>query len=183
MESSRKPRGAVVEEVRTGWYLIFTKSKDEITAEQNLKRQGFQIYLPFIQQHRRKQNVYQIVNDPLFPRYLFVHLTSGADDWSKIRSTRGCITLVRFGVYPARVPDALIQQLKQEEQARLLHPTTKTPNFKPGDKVQIIDGVLANYQGIVGIKNSQQRITLLLQIAEGHTRSVNVSVHQIKMAD
>ncbi len=170
-------------DMHTGWYLIFTKSRNEATAELNLKRQGFEIYLPFIQQHKRHRNAYQVVNKSLFPRYVFVHLNSEADDWSKNSFNKRLCFISALCSLPARVPDTLIEQLKQEEKMRLMQPITETPNLKPGDKVQIIDGVLANYHGVVKLKNSEQRVTLLLEIAEKHTRCVNLSIHQVKLAE
>ncbi|EKD54133.1 MAG: transcriptional activator RfaH [uncultured bacterium] len=170
----------MVKDARTGWYLVFTKPKQEAAAESHLQRQGFQIYFPLLKQYKHRGNLYQQVIEPLFPRYLFIHLNSDSDDWSKVRSTRGCVSLIRFGLLPARVPDALVPQLKKTEDLRLLPAKSAAPDFKPGDRVQVIDGLLADYEGIVEIKNSQQRVTLLLRIAEGHTRSVNLSVHQVR---
>lgn len=165
---------------RAGWYLVFTKPNRETIAEQHLQRQGFDIYLPLLQQHKRCRNLYQVVTEPLFPRYLFIHLHSGVDDWSKIRSTQGCVSLVRFGPLPACVPENLIEQLKRDEETRVIQNRKSTPDFKPGDHVQVVDGALINYKGIVKAKNSEQRITLLLSVTEGYTHSVNLSVHQIK---
>lgn len=164
---------------QTGWYLVLTKPRHEDIAQTHLQRQGFHIYYPLLQQHKRRRNLYQVVTEPLFPRYLFIQLNSDVQDWSKIRSTRGCISLVRFGQLPARIPDDLIEKLKQDEKKRIIDQSI--PDFKPGDRVQIMDGVLSNYEGIVEMKNSQQRITLLLTIAENHTRRVNLSVHQVKI--
>ena len=171
-------------DTRVGWYLIFTKPRHESIALLNLERQGFATYLPVLQQHKRIRRLYQVVTEPLFPRYLFISLSTEIDDWSKIRSTRGCVSLVRFGLLPARVPDDLIVQLQSKEAERLIkQEQSRAPHFKLGDKVRVIDGLLANYEGIVEMKNSQQRITLLLTIAENHTRRVNLSMNQIEMVD
>jgi transcriptional antiterminator RfaH len=179
-----KDRGDRVTDTHRGWYLVLTKARHETVATLNLQRQGFHTYLPLFQEHKRRRNLYQIVTGPLFPRYLFICLNAQIHDWSKIRSTRGCISLVRFGALPARVPDALVERLQQDEATRLIQNDKEcAPDFKPGDRVQVLGGVLANYEGIVEIKNSRERITLLLTIAEGHTRRVNLSVHQVKIAD
>lgn len=175
-----KDRGYTVKDAQTEWYLVFTKPKQEIIAKSNLERQGFHTYLPLLQLHKRRNNIYHIVTEPLFQRYLFIDLNSQVDDWSKIRSTRGCISLVRFGTLPARVPSYLIEQLKHDENKQLSEPRASVPDFQPGDRVQVVDGVLVNYEGIVAVKNNQQRITLLLTISEGHTRAVNLSIHQVK---
>ncbi len=162
------------------WYLVFTKPHHENIAKLNLERQGFHTYLPLCQQHKRKRNVYQIVTEPLFPRYLFISLGSQINDWGKIRSTRGCVSLVRFGTLPARIPTTLVEKIRQSEADQRQQKKLSTPDFKPGDRVQVIDGVLANYEGIVEIKNNHERITLLLIIAEEHTCRVNLSVHQVQ---
>lgn len=172
-----------MKDAHTGWYLVFTKANQETIATMNLERQGFDTYFPLLQQHKRRRNIYQAVSEPLFPRYLFVHLNAETDDWSKIRSTRGCLSLVKFGTFPARVPDKLIEQLKLHESDRVLQNNASTPEFKPGDHVKIIDGVLSNYKGIVALKNSQERITILLTITENHTCRVNVSIHQVMGAN
>ena len=169
-----------MKDMHSGWYLVFTKSNHENIAKINLERQGFHIYLPFLQQHKHQRSLYRVVTEPLFPRYLFIHLQPEIDDWSKVRSTRGCVALVRFGTLPARVPDTLVNQLKQSDIARQIQNPSNTPDFKAGDHVQVIAGILANYEGIVALKNTQQRITLLLNIAEGHTRYVSLSVNQVK---
>ena len=169
-------------DTHTGWYLVFTKPSHENIAKLNLDRQGFITYLPLLQQHKRRRNLYKLVAEPLFPRYLFICLDSKLDDWSKIRSTRGCVSLVRFGALPAQIPKVLIEKLQQDEANQSIQKKASTPDFKSGDRIQIMDGMLVNYEGIVETKNSQQRITLLLDIAENHTRRVNLSIHQIKAA-
>ncbi|HLB43321.1 MAG TPA: transcription/translation regulatory transformer protein RfaH [Gammaproteobacteria bacterium] len=173
----------MVKESHIGWYLVYTKPRHETVAKINLERQGFDTYLPLLQQHQRIQDFYKMVTKPLFPRYLFICLSSEIDDWSKIHSTRGCVSLVRFGTWPARVPDVLIEYLQREEAARFAQPVTNTPDFKAGDSVRVLDGILVGYEGIVEVKNSQQRITLLLTVTQHHTRRVNLSVNQIEMVD
>src|SRR3990167_4520011 len=114
----------------TGWYLVHAKHNLEDKAKLNLERQGFCTYLPLLQQHKHRRNIYRVVSGPLFPGYLFVRLNAGFDDWSKIRSTIGCIALVRFGIFPARVPDILIEQLQNCEESRLINAKKTTPDFK-----------------------------------------------------
>lgn len=171
-------------ESQTGWYLVYTKPRQELDAKINLERQKFTTYLPLQKQPIRKYGVYQVVTKPLFPRYLFIYLSSGIDDWSKIHSTRGCVSLVQFGTCPARVPQLLIEYLKKEETDRISKQTiTSIPNFKVGDRIRILDGILSDYEGIVQVKNSQQRISVLLIIAENHTRRIDLSANQIKMVN
>ena len=172
-----------MQDVHSGWYLVYTKPRQENIAVLNLQHQGFKTYLPLLKQHKRVRQTYQLVIEPCFPRYLFILLHSGIDDWSKIRSTSGCISLVRFGALPARVPDDLVNYLQQADDKKLNQPTNSTPDFQLGSRVRIIDGILVNYEGIVEAKNNRDRITLLLNISEKHTCQVDLSVNQITWAD
>ncbi|NIN33844.1 MAG: transcription/translation regulatory transformer protein RfaH, partial [Gammaproteobacteria bacterium] len=56
------------------WYLIHTKPRQEKLAEENLERQGYEIYLPMAEIRRKRRGRSVRVIDPMFPRYLFIHL-------------------------------------------------------------------------------------------------------------
>jgi len=172
-----------VRDTHTGWYLVLTKPNQENTAKLNLERQGFSVYSPTITQLKHKRNIYQMITEPLFPRYIFIHLDSKMEDWSKIRSTRGCVTLVRFGMLPARIPESLIETLKADEANRLTQAPPKAPSIKMGDHVRIVGGILKDYEGIVQATCGQKRIILLLTIAEGHTQGINLSINDVRIAN
>ncbi len=157
------------------WYLIYTKPRQERTAEENLQRQNYQTYLPWMQRHQRRLGRYTWVKEPVFPRYLFILLDSENDNWGPIRSTRGVSTLVRFGGVPAKVPTDFIQFLQNNSQ---LDSEKKAPEFRPGDSVQILDGVMAGYAGIFEAKSGAKRVTLLLDVVGKATR-VEVSADSI----
>ena len=61
------------------WYLIHTKIRQERHALQNLERQGFECYLPCVQAEKLQCGALAVVDEPLFPRYLFIRLGSGLE--------------------------------------------------------------------------------------------------------
>ena len=69
------------------WYLIHTKIRQERVALENLERQGFECFLPLIRVEKLRRSALVVVEEPLFPRYLFIRLASGTDapSWSPIR--------------------------------------------------------------------------------------------------
>ncbi|ABX78176.1 transcriptional regulator [Coxiella burnetii] len=150
------------------WYLIYTKPRQERIAEENLERQGYRIYLPFIQVNRRRLGCYQLITEPLFPRYLFILLNIDKDNWGPIRSTRGVSALVRFGGIPAKVPPDFVQFLKNNETSASVPP--KVSLFQKGQRVQIIDGVMAGYEGVFEMYSGAKRVTLLLDMVGKVTR-------------
>jgi transcription antitermination factor NusG len=60
------------------------------------------------------KHVYDTV-EPLFPRYLFIHLALFQDSFYSIRSTRGVSKIVQFGNEPVKVPAGLVDKLKASQ--------------------------------------------------------------------
>lgn len=147
------------------WYLIYSKPQQERIARENLERQGYRSYLPLIRNRKRRSGRYVSVVEPMFPRYLFVHLSDETDNWSPIRSTIGVINLVRFGMRAARVPTDLIAMLKEREDERGVQ-NLPVPEFKTGDRVRIVEGVLAGYEAIYQVRSGRERVLILLDVAD-----------------
>jgi transcriptional antiterminator RfaH len=162
------------------WYLIYSKPQLERAALENLERQGYPSYLPLIRNRRRRRGRYVSIIEPMFPRYLFVHLSNETDDWGPIRSTIGVAKLVRFGMHAARVPDSLIEMMEQQDEEGVQ--TLAPPDLKPGDQVRIVEGVMAGYDAIFQARTGKERVVLLLQLAQDRTARMQVSAHDIEPA-
>jgi len=160
------------------WYLIYSKPQQERVARENLERQGYRSYLPLIRNRRRRRGRYISVIEPMFLRYLFVHLNDETDDWGPIRSTIGVANLVRFGMRAAGVPDSLIEMMQEREEGgvQMIDP----PEFNAGDRVRIVEGVMAGYEAIFQAKTGKERVLLLLQLAEDKTARIQVSADDIE---
>ena len=137
------------------WYLIKTKPRQEKKAKQNLENQGYVAFFPIAK-----------INDrlvALFPSYLFVQLNEKTQNFSPIYSTMGVSYFVKFGLNFAKVPISVIKFIKANQ-----HITTEKlinlDKFKPGDKVQISDGVFKNYMAIFKCYKSDERVTLLMNL-------------------
>tara|TARA_R110002073_G_scaffold260853_1_gene423713 strand:+ start:97 stop:597 length:501 start_codon:yes stop_codon:yes gene_type:complete len=147
------------------WYLIHSKPKDEKLAQDNLERQGYETYLPLILGRTKKRGKTTKSILPMFPRYLFIHLSDQTDDWGPIRSTLGVSSLIRFGATPAKVPDNLIKTLKHNENSQGIHELTSAP-LSPGDKLLIVEGPFEGYEATLFSQKSDDRVIVLLKIAE-----------------
>ena len=146
------------------WYLIKTKPRQEKTAILNLENQKYTTYCPIVIINNK-----QVV---LFPGYIFIHLDKSKEDWSPIRSTKGIVNFVRFGLNFAQVPDTLIKFLKANE------PINKEKfinlnRLKSGDKIQITDGVFKNCVAIFKSSKPQERVVLLMNIL-GQQQSITI---------
>jgi transcriptional antiterminator RfaH len=146
------------------WYLLYSKPRQERLALENLERQRYEAYLPLIRTRRRRQGRFTSLVEPMFPRYLFIHLSEESDNWAPIRSTIGVANLVRFGPEAARVPDDLVITLREREDETGIQ-VIQQPDFRPGDRVRICEGVMAGYEAIFQARTGKERVTLLLEIA------------------
>ena len=151
------------------WYLIKTKTRQENIAIQNLKNQEYSTYCATVE----IDNKHVI----LFPSYIFIHLDNKKENWSPIRSTKGVVNFVRFGLNFAQVPDNVIEFLK----ANQLINQEKLENlnqFKSGDKVQITDGVLKNCVAIFKAFKSDDRVILLMNLL-GQQQSITIKQESV----
>ena len=165
---------------KRSWYLIFTKPRQENLARENLERQGFVTYLPLAQQTRRRNGRYIKAVESYFPRYLFIQLNTDTDNWAPIRSTVGVAQMVRFGGVPAVVPDELIACLKENDDSNGLQRLTKK-DMSPGDRIEIINGPFAGYEGIYQQQKSADRVAVLLEII-GKNAALTISAHDLQLA-
>jgi len=143
------------------WYLVHTKPRQERCALQNLAQQGYECYLPFITVEKLRQGALAVVEEPLFPRYLFIRLddsTSGKG-WGPIRSTRGVSRLVTFGTEPARLDARLVEQIRAREGSN-----KPQPLFVPGERVQVIQGPFAGLEAIYQMTEGENRVMVLIEL-------------------
>jgi transcriptional antiterminator RfaH len=145
------------------WYLIHTKPRQERCALENLQWQGYECYFPTMPAQKLRQGKLGVVDQPLFPRYLFICLGQGpsAQSWAPIRSTKGVSRLVTFGTSPAKVDDALIEILRNQEALVQAGPE---PLFKPGERIRITASPFTDIEGIYQMTNADQRVMVLIEL-------------------
>lgn len=142
------------------WFAVATKARDEAIAKINLERQDYQVFLPTISLKKRRQGRWMPVTESLFPGYLFVSLVLGADDPAPIRSTVGCIGLVRFGQTHTPVPSTLIAALKDRSEGTFDAPLP----FNQGDKVRFVVGPFAGIEAVFNMPRGEDRAQVLLEL-------------------
>ena len=168
------------ESTKRDWYLIFCKPHQEMSARTNLERQGYEVYLPLIRGRKRSQGRRVPCLQPMFPRYLFIHLGTGSDNWAPIRSTIGVSHLVKFGFEPAKVPDDLITALMFNAGDEGIFEAKET-EFKPGDHLRIAEGVMAGYEGIVLARTGKDRVQLLLNFVSCGLSNIEIADDQLEL--
>ncbi|WP_114418476.1 transcription/translation regulatory transformer protein RfaH [Marinospirillum perlucidum] len=155
------------------WYVIQCKAKESFRAAENLENQGYRVFHPYIQVEKMRQGKIRLVDEPLFPYYLFIHLSDVADNWRPLRSTRGVLKLVSFGQTPVKVEDELISQLQER-----INPEPQD-YLKAGDQVLIEEGPFKGLNAIFQSKKGEERVILLLNLLQKQQR-LEVPVKSVK---
>ena len=140
------------------WYVVYTHARQEKIALIGLMRQGYEGYLPFAEIPKQRKRAGEF--EPLFPRYLFLHLDKGTDNWRPIQSTRGVIRLVRFGNEPIPISDVIIEAIRGRENEQGAH-YIPSDHIHKGDRVRIKTGPFKLYEAIVH-SSAKDRINVLL---------------------
>ncbi len=159
------------------WYVIHTKPREERRALFNLEQQQFDCYLPLLKVEKIRQRRLQCVEEPLFPRYLFIRLdmSDQGQNWATLRSTKGVSRLVMFGDRPARLEDDWVDGMRAMERQRQESPEVL---FSPGDKVRITEGPFVGLEGVFHLKDAEQRVLILVEWLH---KSVKVPLHPAQL--
>ncbi len=150
------------------WFLVQLKPNCYSIAERNLRRQGFETFLPLQDVTARKDNKFLSKLRPLFPGYLFVSLDVTQSHWRAVNSTYGINRLVSFGNVPSRVPNILVQQLMARcDRAGKFIPADQ---LQPGVEVLLTKGPFTNFVATIERVTPDQRVWILLDIIGRMTR-------------
>jgi transcriptional antiterminator RfaH len=151
---------------RPSWYLIHCKPREDERAREHLERQEYRCYLPTFAAERVRGGRKAVVQEPLFPRYLFIHLDEVKDNWYPIRSTRGVSNIVCCNGQPIPVRDQVIDGIRN----RLAACADREPYLKPGERVEIAEGPFARLEAIFLASDGDERVVLLLNILQQDQR-------------
>ncbi len=143
------------------WYVIHTKPRQEMRAWQNLVQQGYACYLPLMPRLKVRAGDTAIVDEPLFPRYLFVRLSDSpaGKGWAPIRSTKGVSRLVTFGAEPATISDDLLSAIRSRQDAAM-----PTPLYATGDRIRIQTGPLSGLDAVYLMDDGERRAMVLIEL-------------------
>lgn len=145
------------------WFAVYTQPAKEAFAAQELRNQGFEVYLPRYQKLRRHAGRTDIVAAPLFPRYLFAGIDTDLQRWRSVNGTRGVIGLVMSGERPIPVPDPVMAEIRSREGEDgfiRLNP----PGFQRGQALRIVEGPMADTQALFEEAVDGNRAILLVSL-------------------
>jgi transcriptional antiterminator RfaH len=144
------------------WYALRTKARKEDVVWQQLRNQGVEHYYPRVRVHPVNPRSRKI--KPYFPGYLFVRVDLDEKGLSAFQWMPHSLGLVSFGKEPARIPDNVMNEMKQRVQEIAEAGGEIFDGLKPGDAVRIQAGPFAGYEAIFDTRlDGKERVRVLLQ--------------------
>ena len=148
------------------WYAVQTKPHRENLAALHLKRQGFDVWLPCVENTVRHARTTRRVRRPLFPGYLFINLDVENTGWRAINGTVGVIRIVSFGLVPSAVDTAFVTALKAKENLNGFL-NAEDEDLKLGQNIKILSGPMVGQVASLLRLDAGNRITVLFRML-GH---------------
>ena len=165
------------------WFLLQTKSRQEGRAVENLERQGIHCFCPRISIERVSRGLRKVVDDALFPGYLFVCFDQASVSSTKVRSTRGVNNFVSCSGAPVVVSPELIQSLQQRviEQQGM---DEIAGALKAGDQLEVLEGPFRGLNAIFSQPDGDSRAIVFIDLLSQKVKAAMpfASLHKLDSA-
>lgn len=178
------PKQKVPKERR--WYVIHTYSGYEEAVAKNLlqrvKSLGmedkiFNVLVPKEKKIKIKNGKKQIVEEKIYPGYVFVEMIVTDDSWYVVRNTPNVTGFLGAGTTPIPVSQKDMEELLKRIEAK--EPEYKV-EVKVGDLVKIIDGPFKDFDGkIAEIDPEKGKVKVMVNLF-GRDTPVELDHLQIK---
>jgi transcriptional antiterminator RfaH len=178
MENAIQPKQTTVfPNGKMAWYCVRSKPKHEHIAAANLRKlPAVETFNPCLRSRRATRRGPVWMTEALFPNYIFARFAfEGMFD--EVRYTRGVSSLVHFGHGYPTVPEAVIDDLRQNFLGDELSLSSEMPSV--GDHVTITSQSMFGLEGVVlRTMPAKKRVQILLDLL-GQTSAVELNFNSV----
>jgi transcriptional antiterminator RfaH len=147
-----------------GWYIIYTMPRHEKKVHTRLVEMKINSFLPTRKVLRTWHDRKKMIDNPLFPSYVFIYLTDQKNFYD-VMETDGYLYYVKSGREIARVNDSIINSIRMiVDMAKELE--ISSDRFLPGRKLVISDGPLAGLYGEVIQSIGKQKLLVRIELLQ-----------------
>lgn len=163
------------------WYAVRTKPRHENRVLHWLRvRGGLPVFLPKVEETRKRRSRRVTVVEPLFPSYLFVQMRFEPEPWHTVRWAPGVKQIVGTEDEPTPVPAEAMQLLI--DRCGTDDVIQWRPSFRAGEPVRVVNGPFAGFDGILDRPTCRgERVRVLLRLL-GSATPVEMDVTDIELA-
>lgn len=127
------------------WYVLYVRSRTEKKALQALQEKQLECWLPLQKTLRRWSDRKKLVELPLLPGYLFVHINR--KEYDRALQTEHVVCFITFEGRPAPVRESEIRALKRITGQEQIRVELSREELRAGQQVEILSGPLMGLQG------------------------------------
>jgi transcription antitermination factor NusG len=145
------------------WYAVHVRSRHEFQVRDRLTLKGVEAFLPTVERLRKWKDRKKLVEFPLFPGYIFVHIEKRPQSLLSVLKVAGVVRMLcTIPGEPDPIPNDQITSLqKLVENREALDPY---PYLSEGQRVRIIKGPLAGVEGILVEKLDKHLLVLSVDV-------------------
>ncbi|MCK9327449.1 MAG: UpxY family transcription antiterminator [Bacteroidales bacterium] len=159
------------------WYAVYTLGRKEKVVFSELVEDGYEAYLPLRKVKKRWSDRTKLIDEPLFPSYVFVRVSQR--EYYKVLSHRAILKYISFGGRPCIIPERQIEAVKRLMGENLDFEVT-SDHFKPGQEVEITAGPMIGCQAEV-VRHAGKK-GLLLRVGNiGYSLVVNIPAAYLQL--
>ncbi|WP_263369205.1 transcription termination/antitermination protein NusG [Edaphobacter dinghuensis] len=162
-----------VEQVR--WFAVQVMPRHEARVALLLDHKGVEQFLPKIVIRRQWSDRIKVIEQPLFPAYVFCRTKRSL--FSTVLNTPGVHKIVSFGEVAYPIPDHEISAIQR--MLSVGRDPEPVPYLTVGQKVIIVSGPL---KGITGIVSRPKNHCRLIISVEAILRSISIEVSSAEVA-
>ncbi len=136
-----------------------------------MKRNGDFYWYAVHTRSRHEDKVNLRLQEPLFPRYLFVYEMADRYRWLEIVKTPGIVRMLGNGNVPISIPEVQIESIKKILNGK--NASTPIPYLKEGQMVKVVNGPLMGCEGIILDLKKKDRLIISIDLLQ---RSVSAEL-------
>ena len=176
-ENAAKVKGA-------NWYVVHTYSGYENKVKANIEKtienrslqdEIIEVRVPMENVVELKNGSRRTVEKKLFPGYVLINMIMNDETWYVVRNTRGVTGFVGPESKPVPLTEAEVAALGVEKRVVEV-------NYEVGDMVNIIDGPLADYSGVVEALDTDKNYVLVKISMFGREIPTEFELGQVALA-
>ena len=142
------------------WYVLRIRSNSENVAASELKREGFELFLPRIMATRANRT---LANVPLFPGYLFIRYDRDDGHNPSMRRFPGILGWLKFNGETPVVPDEVIDELAIRVD-NMSRNGGLWKGFRAGETVRVVSGLVESLAQVVeDVTSPHSKVNLVLE--------------------
>jgi transcription antitermination factor NusG len=151
-------------EAERRWFAVCTFPQHEKSASRQLALRAVEAFLPTYETVRTWKNRQKMkLTLPLFPTYLFVHITHR--ERGRVLESPGVIQIVGNGREPVALPEAEIEFLRTRLERQRIEPYN---DLVVGKRVRIRSGLMQGVEGTLVRRSDSLRFVLTVQLINQH---------------